>query len=293
MEVLICKTAGLCAGAQRAYDMVINALENNNRVYVYKEILHNEVLIDDLKNRGAVFINNLNQIIGNSKVILRAHGEECAIYEYLYKNKIDYEDAICVSVKRVHEIAKEKQSLGYKIIVVGKKKNEELHDEVKSLISFLEEPIIISNKGDLKKLKLNQGGKYFIVAQTTYNVNDFNEIVKLIKINNSDSLIEYSNTICNFPLVNINESVKLAKDCDIIVVLGSKTSSNTNELYNSVKDLGFTIFSNDENEIVLDIRKYILDHKISKENLKICLLAGASTLKQKLQNLKILIENIK
>lgn len=288
MQITICKTAGLCAGASKAYNLVIDELEKNKKAVVYKEILHNEVLINDLIGKGATFINGLTQVEKGDKLILRAHGEEKGVYEELGKNNIKYIDAMCVNVKRVHDIAIEKQSLGYKIIVVGKIKNGRYHDEIYSLISFLNNPILITCIEDINKVNLEQYNKYFIVSQTTYPLEKFTEIVnKLVEKGSAIGVqVEYKNTICNFPLVNIKESIKLAKENDVAIIVGSKNSSNTMELYNAVKDIVYTIYSNDFDEIVEELKLYVKSQKIDINTLKVCILAGASTLKNNLSKLK-------
>ena len=280
MKITICKTAGLCGGASRAYNSVIKSLEENGKAFVYKELLHNEALINDLKSKGAHFDDNIKNANNEDIVVLRAHGEEKYIYDYLNENNISYIDAICTNVKHVHNVALEKQNEGYRIIVVGKYKNGEYHDEIKSLVSFLKDPILIHSIESAMQVKLNHNEKLL------------NDTVCVLSNKAKELEIEfdYKNTICNFPILNIQESIKLASVSDISIVVGSSNSSNTTELYNAVKNLSFTIFSNDLNYIKNQVENYVLSNNLDRENVNICILAGASTLKENLQNLKILLE---
>ena len=294
MEVQICKTAGLCGGANRAYRAVLNSLNQNKSTFVYKELLHNEELIEDLKSRGVLFSENIEDANFDQNIILRAHGEEKWVYEYLNDHSMQYFDAICPNVKYVHELAIKKQEEGYKIIIIGKHKNGEYHDEVKSLITFLNEPIIITDPSSIRYIKFDKNQKYFLVSQTTYNNYKLNIMIDIISRMARDIgfKFDYENTICNFPLLNIENSIELAKSSNIAIVIGSKNSSNTSELYYAVKDYCSAVFSSDENEIVQFIKLHMQLENIHAKDFKICILAGASTLKEKLQNIKDYIEKV-
>ena len=110
MKVTICKTAGLCAGAWKAYNEVIKSLSKNAKTAIFKEILHNESLIQSLKDNGALFVKDLSEIGNDYNLILRAHGEEKEVYDYLADKNISYIDSICVNVKNVRDVAIQKQN---------------------------------------------------------------------------------------------------------------------------------------------------------------------------------------
>ena len=289
MEITICKTAGLCAGAQRAYDGVIESLNKNPKTAVFKKILHNELLIEDLTNKGAKFCERLEDIGADDFVVLRAHGEEKQVYDYLKSKGINYKDSICVNVKRIHDLAIQKQNEGYNIIVVGTKKNGVLHDEIRGLISFLNSPIVVSNLKDVDDIEFDKDKKYFALCQSTFVSDLFEQIAKKIqdKAQAENILVESQNTICGFTAYNKAESKKLAQESDIAIVVGSKNSSNTVEIYETAKAECFTIFSNDFEEIKKLVLEYTKQHNIAIDNLKICILAGASTLKENLQKLEL------
>lgn len=288
MEITICETAGLCAGAERAYNGVIDSLSKNKSTAVYKEILHNENLIVDLERKGAKFHDKLDSISKGDFVVLRAHGEEKKVYDYLHENMIEYFDSICINVKNVRELATKKEQEGYNMIVIGKQKDGKYHSEILGLVSFLKSPIMVSNSDQASGVCMRAGQKYFAVCQTTYPAKVFDEIINILrdKANESGAEFEYKNTICSFTAVNNQKSKELAGRSDIAIVVGSKNSSNTIELVNAVKSACYTIFSNDMKEIIGTVKEHIESKILNDKELKICILAGASTLKKDLQNLK-------
>lgn len=285
MKIEICSTAGLCGGASRAVNLVKENLKNG-KVCVYKQILHNENLIKSLENQGAKFCDTLSELDKTATIVLRAHGEEKSVYKYLQEQNIDYIDGICPNVKVVKDTAIAMQNAGYKIIVVGTNKNGKLHDETQSLLSYLVAPVVISDLNQTSLIPLNFD-KYFLVCQTTFNKNLFEKIKQEIAeyLQKNGKEFNFRNTICGFPLKNIENSINLAKKCDIAVVYGSQNSSNTKELYMAVKDITYTIFSIDKNEIIASIKDYLKTQNKSPDNVTVAILAGASTLKEDLQDL--------
>ena len=288
MKIIVCKTAGLCAGAKRAYDEAVKSAKiGDKKTCVYKEILHNEKLLCDLESKGVKTIYDLNDISPDSRIILRAHGEEKQTYDMLKNFNAEIVDMICPNVKKVHDIAIKKEDEGCKIIVVGNIKNGKIHDETKSLLSFLTEPIFISSVNDVHKNMFENGKKYFAVCQTTFSLEGYKDIVELLgdQIEKADAEFDFANTICNFPLVNMKESVELAKKCDCVIVLGSKSSSNTTQLYNSVKNVCPTIFDDDFETIKNFVKNEAgFLHKNDKDFV-VGIVAGASTLKTDIDEL--------
>ena len=118
-------------------------------------------------------MNDVSQINCSDYVILRAHGEEKCVYDYLSDNNIEFFDCICPNVKRVRDLALRKQNEEFSIIVLGNYKNGKLHDETISLLSYLNNPIVISKTSDLKTLVFDKNKKYYLVSQTTFPKKDF------------------------------------------------------------------------------------------------------------------------
>ena len=192
---------------------------------MYKEILHNPYIIKELEKDNIKCIDDLKTLTKNDILIIRAHGEPKETYDYLEENNIEYYDATCTNVLKVHNIAIEKQKNGYKVIIVGKK----THPEVIGTNGWINnEGIIIETKNDYKDL--NKSDKYFIVCQTTVSHKKLQELLNYMNENNISYEVE--NTICNAQKLIQTSSIALAEQMDIMFVIGGKESSNTKELYN-------------------------------------------------------------
>ena len=287
-KVYISQVCGLCYGSDNAINKTRELLEKYNNVVLYKEILHNENVIKELESKGAKTKNNLKDIDKNDYVVIRAHGEPSSTFEYFDKNNIKYLDCTCPNVKTIHLLVKEKDTDGYKIIIIGKHGNykETMHPEVYATSKWCTNPIIIENKDDIKNIDLNYN-KYYLVCQTTFNKDkaiQYINIINNLMITNNKKF-EYMNTICNAQK-NINEaSIKLANEVDIMIVMGGRNSSNSKELYKNLLKIKQTLFIEKPKDIIFFIRANVLD-----ENQKIGITAGASTMKEDILKLKEIIE---
>lgn len=274
------KIYGTCAGANKAIEVAYKLKkENTNKnIYIYKEILHNPYIIKELEKDDIKCIDNLSLLTKNDILIIRAHGESKETYDYLEKNNIEYYDATCTNVLKVHNIAIDKQNNGYKIIIVGKK----THPEVIGTNGWINnEGIIIEKKDDYKEL--NKNDKYFIVCQTTVSHKILQELLNYMNENNISYEIE--NTICNAQKLIQTSSITLAEQMDIMFVIGGKESSNTKELFNLCNEVTKTYYFSDIKEFFNFIKKekYTL-------NTKIGFTGGASTPKDQIKEYANLLE---
>ena len=274
------KIYGTCAGANKAIEVAYKLKkENTNKnIYIYKEILHNPYIIKELEKDDIKCIDNLSLLTKNDILIIRAHGEPKETYDYLEKNNIEYYDATCTNVLKVHNIAIDKQNNGYKIIIVGKK----THPEVIGTNGWINnEGIIIEKKDDYKEL--NKNDKYFIVCQTTVSHKILQELLNYMNENNISYEIE--NTICNAQKLIQTSSITLAELMDIMFVIGGKESSNTKELFNLCNEVTKTYYFSDIKEFFNFIKKekYTL-------NTKIGFTGGASTPKDQIKEYANLLE---
>ena len=274
------KIYGTCAGANKAIEVAYKLKkENTNKnIYIYKEILHNPYIIKELEKDDIKCIDNLSLLTKNDILIIRAHGEPKETYDYLEKNNIEYYDATCTNVLKVHNIAIDKQNNGYKIIIVGKK----THLEVIGTNGWINnEGIIIEKKDDYKEL--NKNDKYFIVCQTTVSHKILQELLNYMNENNISYEIE--NTICNAQKLIQTSSITLAEQMDIMFVIGGKESSNTKELFNLCNEVTKTYYFSDIKEFFNFIKKekYTL-------NTKIGFTGGASTPKDQIKEYANLVE---
>lgn len=274
------KIYGTCTGANKAIEVAYKLKkENTNKnIYIYKEILHNPYIIKELEKDDIKCIDDLSLLTKNDILIIRAHGEPKETYDYLEKNNIEYYDATCTNVLKVHNIAIDKQKNGYKIIIVGKK----THPEVIGTNGWINnEGIIIEKKDDYKEL--NKNDKYFIVCQTTVSHKILQELLNYMNENNISYEIE--NTICNAQKLIQTSSIALAEQMDIMFVIGGKESSNTKELFNLCNEVTKTYYFSDIKEFFNFIKKekYTL-------NTKIGFTGGASTPKDQIKEYANLLE---
>lgn len=274
------KIYGTCAGANKAIETAYKLKkENTNKnIYIYKEILHNPYIIKELEKDNIKCIDDLKTLTKDDILIIRAHGEPKETYDYLEENNIEYYDATCTNVLKVHNIAIEKQKNGYKVIIVGKK----THPEVIGTNGWINnEGIIIETKDDYKNL--NKNDKYFIVCQTTVSHKKLQELLNYMNENNIS--YEAENTICNAQKLIQTSSIALAEQMDIMFVIGGKESSNTKELYNLCNEVTKTYyFSN-----IKDFFNFIKKEKYTL-NTKIGFTGGASTPKEQIKEYANLLE---
>lgn len=232
MKIHICNYAGLCSGAKSAVDAAYENLNEN--LYMYGEVLHNQVVISQMKANGAKIINSINEIKyleNKSDIILliRAHGVSKSVIDDLETNDIKYIDKTCQEVKKIHDIVYEMSQKGYEIIIIGDKKHPETIGTVGWVIG---KPIIISDINEAKDVipdLAKESNQYCVVVQTTYNTQKYKEIQKYCQ--NFLKNAKYYNTICSDTENRQLEIADLSKQADVVIIIGGKKSSNTNKLY--------------------------------------------------------------
>lgn len=274
------KVYGTCAGANKAIETAYKLKKENKdkNIYIYKEILHNPYIINELLKDGIKCIDDLSILNEKDILIIRAHGEAKETYDYLDSHNIEYYDATCTNVLKVHNIATQKQENGYKIIIVGKK----THPEVIGTNGWINnEGIIIEDKDDYKNLNNNE--KYFIVCQTTVSHKKLQELLNYMNENNINYEVE--NTICNAQKLIQTSSIALAEQMDIMFVIGGKESSNTKELYNLCNEVTKTYYFSD----IKDFFNFIKKEKYNL-NTKIGFTGGASTPKEQIKEYANLLD---
>ncbi len=234
MEILLAKSAGFCFGVQRAVDTAYEHADEEN-VYTYGQIIHNEEVVGDLEKHGVKVIeddDDLN-LIKDSKVIIRSHGAEKWVYDILKKNNNEIIDATCPFVKKIHNIVMEECEKGRTIVIVGDRK----HPEVKGIMGWCSgEPVVIGTEEEAEKFVQTclDGGNngcndISIVSQTTFNYRKFNNVVDIIR-NKLYNVTAYK-TICNATSVRQREAQEIASKVDAMIVIGGRNSSNTQKLY--------------------------------------------------------------
>ena len=219
------KTAGFCFGVKRAVDMAFEH-ENKQGTYTYGPIIHNEVVIRSLEEKGIKAIDALEQS-NVEKLIIRSHGVSPKVYRQGEEKGIEIIDATCPYVKKIHRYVEQYSKKGYQIIIAGNKD----HPEIQGINGWADEAcLIVKDQEALKEIKLEKNNKkYLLVAQTTYKKQVVDEI--LLTLNEQGINVEYINTICNATKERQEEVVEIAKQVDVMLVLGSKKSSNSLKLF--------------------------------------------------------------
>ena len=237
-KILLSAPRGFCAGVERAIEIVEKSLEKYGvPVYVRHEIVHNKYVVDDLKNKGAIFVEELEEIKDKSRpVIFSAHGVPKKIPEDAKNYNMTYVDATCPLVSKVHREAENLYKGGYHIILIG----HENHPEVIGTMGQLPKGTIdlIQNKEEALKYKNKLYKKIAYVTQTTLSVDDTKDIIKILKEKFKDIHETPKEDIC-YATTNRQMAVKnIAKKCDIFFVIGSRNSSNSVRLVEVAKKSG-------------------------------------------------------
>ena len=238
LKILLSAPRGFCAGVERAIEIVEKSIQKYGApVYVRHEIVHNKYVVDNLKNKGAVFVEELEEIEDKSRpVIFSAHGVPKKIPDDAINYKMTYVDATCPLVSKVHREAENLNKAGYHIILIG----HQNHPEVIGTMGQL--PVgaidLIQDENEAKNYKNNGDKKIAFVTQTTLSVDDTQEMIKILKKRFPDIHEPSKEDIC-YATTNRQMAVKnIAKECDMFFVIGSRNSSNSVRLVEVAKKSG-------------------------------------------------------
>ena len=238
IKILLAAPRGFCAGVERAIEIVKKSIAKYGApVYVRHEIVHNKYVVDNLKKIGAIFVEELNEIKDKSRpVIFSAHGVPKSIPIEADSFKMEYIDATCPLVSKVHREAENLHKAGYHIILIG----HHNHPEVIGTMGQLPKGCIdlIQNEEDVKNYKSDKEKKIAYVTQTTLSVDDTKNIINALK-NKYPNLKEPSKEDICYATTNRQSAVKnIAKKCDMFFVLGSRNSSNSVRLVEVAQQSG-------------------------------------------------------
>ncbi len=227
-EILLAEPRGFCAGVDRAIDIVEHALAKFGRpIYVRHEIVHNTYVVDDLKSKGAIFIEDLSDVPPGATLIFSAHGVSLAVQQEAERRGFRIFDATCPLVSKVHvELAKLHKE-GYEFIMIGHKG----HPEVEGTMGQLDSGIhLVEDAEDVGRVQPAQVEKLAVVTQTTLSVDDAAEILAAVKARFPMVREPKQQDIC-YATQNRQDAVKLLiPQVDVVIVVGSPTSSNSNRL---------------------------------------------------------------
>jgi 4-hydroxy-3-methylbut-2-enyl diphosphate reductase len=240
IKILLSAPRGVCAGVERAIEIVEKSLEKYGApVYVRHEIVHNKYVVDNLKNKGAIFVEELDEIKDKTRpVIFSAHGVPKKIPKDAENLKMTYIDATCPLVSKVHREAENLHKAGYHLILIG----HQNHPEVIGTMGQLPDGSIdlVQNEDDAKKYKLRNTKNIAFVTQTTLSVDDTKDIITILKEKFPNIREPMKEDIC-YATTNRQMAVKhIAKKCDMFFIIGSRNSSNSVRLVEVAKKSGCT-----------------------------------------------------
>ena len=222
MKILIAKDAGYCFGVRDAVNLAYETAEDHGDVYMLGHIVHNENVVKDLDEAGAKVVRKLKDVPKGKPIMFRAHGTSTKVWEKAQKQNMNIIDATCPLVKEIHDEVIKLEKEGRKIIIIG----DHGHDEVVGIASQIKDPIIVATPDEAQKLrKMKKAG---IVSQSTQTIENVQEIINILMTKVFD--LRFINTIC-FPTKRNQQQLKdLSEKCDVMVVIGSFTSANSNRL---------------------------------------------------------------
>ena len=279
LKIFLASPRGFCAGVERAIEIVNKTLKKyGSPVYVRHEIVHNKQVVEGLKKRGAIFIEELSEIKDITRpVIFSAHGVPKKVPEEAQIKNLSYIDATCPLVSKVHRESEQLHKKGFDIILIGHNN----HPEVIGTMGQLPKGSIrlIETTDEVKALDIKNFKKPLAyITQTTLSVDDTAEIIKLLKIKFPDIKSPIKEDIC-YATTNRQKAVKkIAPDCDMFFVIGSRNSSNSVRLVEVAKKAGC------KNSLLMHYGKELPIEEI-KNCKKIGVSSGASAPEELVQNL--------
>ena len=236
MDILLANPRGFCAGVDRAIIIVEQALEKFGApIYVRHEVVHNKFVVDELKNKGAVFIDELCDVPAGNTVIFSAHGVSKEVRAEAEKMGLRVFDATCPLVTKVHIEVEKMRAAGKEIVMIGHKG----HPEVEGTMGQSDGGMyLVETPEDVATLDVKDPAKLAYVTQTTLSIDDAESIVTALKKKFPEITAPKSDSIC-YATQNRQDAVKvLAKDCDLVIVVGSPNSSNSNRLREVAQNQG-------------------------------------------------------
>ncbi|HAF08089.1 MAG: 4-hydroxy-3-methylbut-2-enyl diphosphate reductase [bacterium] len=267
MKIVVAKNSGFCFGVKRAMKM-IDDLEKQSKekpLYTLGPIIHNPQVVDSLKEKGILPLNDVSKMKKGS-LILRTHGVEKTLLDKIKRKKIKYIDATCPFVANAHNYAKKLFKEGYLVVIFG----ETEHPEVLAINSQIDNKgIVVEKKEDIKKIVNMKNKRIGVISQTTQSLEKFKEIVTELMDNFKE--IYVVNTICNATSLRQNSAVEVANKVDLMLVIGGKNSGNTKRLFQICYSLNRNTFHIETYKEIKSFKERVLKSK------KVGLVAGAST----------------
>ncbi len=246
MEVLLANPRGFCAGVDRAIEIVERALAVHGApIYVRHEVVHNKYVVDDLRAKGAVFVEELSDIPVGATVVFSAHGVSLAVRREAESRGLRVFDASCPLVLKVHTEVARMRDQGREIVMIGHRG----HPEVEGTMGQVAQGMyLVESVGDVDRLAVKDPGNLAFVTQTTLSVDDARAITEALRRRFPKIVGPKKDDIC-YATQNRQDAVKaMAKRCDVVIVVGSPNSSNSNRLREVAANLGVPAYMLDRAE---------------------------------------------
>jgi 4-hydroxy-3-methylbut-2-enyl diphosphate reductase len=229
-QVLLANPRGFCAGVDRAIDIVEQALKKHGApIYIRHEVVHNRYVVEDLKSKGAIFVERLREVPEGSIVIFSAHGVAKTVWKKADDLNLTVYDATCPLVTKVHKEVIRKQNQNTQVVLIGHTGHPEVEGTLGQSIDG-KEVLLVEDEKDIAKIDLKDGQKISYTTQTTLSVDDTQQIVNELTKHFPDIDSPKKDDIC-YATQNRQDAVKqIINQAEVLIVLGSKNSSNSNRL---------------------------------------------------------------
>ena len=236
MKVILAKPRGFCAGVDRAIEIVEQALRLHGApIYVRHEVVHNKYVVDDLRAKGAIFVEALDEVPPGSTVVFSAHGVSQAVRQESKQRGLDIFDATCPLVTKVHVEVTRLREQGREIVMIGHRGHPEVEGTMGQAQSGM---YLVESPNDVVDLQVQDEANLAYVTQTTLSVDDARQIIAALKSRFPTIVGPKKDDIC-YATQNRQDAVKaLALECDVVIVVGSPNSSNSNRLREVAQNMG-------------------------------------------------------
>ncbi len=261
--IKVAKTAGFCYGVKRAVDEVYRRIDMGEKIATLGNLIHNRQVVEDMKKKGVIAYDSVENIPEGIKIVIRTHGVGKAVMDKIHDSGAEVIDLTCPFVEKIHKIVAKAYEEGKKIIIVGDKN----HPEVKGINGWCNNEALIIYGIDEEIPKKFRENECCVVAQTTIKKEIFGQIVHFIK--KTCKVVQFFDTICSATGTRQEEAKSLAKESDLMIVVGGKESSNTAKLYEIACEHCSECYHVENAEE--------LPQNIYTKNKKIGITAGAST----------------
>ena len=252
MKILLANPRGFCAGVNRAIEIVERALESFGApIYVRHEVVHNRYVVEGLRDKGAVFVDELSEVPDDAIVIFSAHGVSKAVQNEAKSRGLKVFDATCPLVTKVHMEVVKHQQAGRECVLIGHAGHPEVEGTMGQYQDRNQRIYLVESVADVEQLQVNKSGELSYVTQTTLSMDDTAEIIAALKKRFPKIQGPKKDDIC-YATQNRQDAVKdLAPKCQVVLVVGSQNSSNSNRLRELAERLGAKAYLIDNAEQIL------------------------------------------